>query len=159
MNLPLLVLILPGCDRPAVEVTDVVDLGALETTSAVKARDGGYSGTFRGRSVWLYGDTILSLAGEDGSAWRDNSWSWTDDADGADGITGFTEPVDALGAPCELFPETADEAAYNDAHRDQDVDGDGASDCEEPCGGREVLWRKFGLLPEQVAQRIREWLR
>jgi hypothetical protein len=37
-----------------------------------------------------------------------------------------------LGAPEEFFPETEEEHAYNVAHS-----GEG---CEEPCGGREVLW-------------------
>ncbi|MCB9675463.1 MAG: DUF4185 domain-containing protein [Alphaproteobacteria bacterium] len=79
--------------------------------------------------MWLYGDTILAFAGEDGSSWRDNTWSWTDDLAAP---TGFAEPVDGLGAPAELFPETPEEAAYNVAHR-----GD---PCVEPCGGREILW-------------------
>lgn len=129
--------------RPAdLTVANVTDLGPLPTTTSVKGRDGGYSAGFDGRTVWLYGDTILSLAGEDGSSWRDNSWSSSLDLDGSDGLDGFEEPVDALGAPVEFFPETEDERVYNEAHRDVDLDGDGASDCEAPCGGREVLWPK-----------------
>ncbi len=122
-----------GC-QPDAAVTAVAvhDLGPLETTPAVKVRDGGYSVLFGDRSVWLYGDSILSLEGEDGSAWRDNTWSWTTDLDGSDGTTGFDEPVDALGAPEEFFPETDEEAQFNAAHR-----GD---DCIEPCGARKILW-------------------
>ena len=122
-----------GCPPgAAVTPVGVTDLGPLETTGAVKARDGGYSVLFRGRSVWLYGDSILSLEGEDGSSWRDNSWSWTTDLDASDGTTGFSEPVDSLGAPEEYFPETDEEAEFNAAHR-----GD---DCIEPCGARKILW-------------------
>lgn len=135
-----LVLVLAGCDRAAVRVLAARELGPLETTGAVKARDGGYSVAFGGRSAWLYGDSVLSVVGEDGSAWRDNTWSWTEDLDAVDGLDGFTEAVDDLGAPLPFFPATADEAAYNDAHRDVDRDGDGVSDCEDPCGGREALW-------------------
>lgn len=126
--LPLLL----ACTPAPFAVLATHDDGPLETTPAVKARDGGYSVTFGERSVWTYGDSILSLSGEDGSSWRDNTFSWTLDRDASDGVSGFTEPVDALGAPMELFPETADEAAYNAAHR-----GD---PCEEPCGAREILW-------------------
>ena len=122
-----------GCEpAPGVEVVGTRDLGPVETTAAIRARDGGYSVSFRDRSVWLYGDTILSLAGEDGESWRDNSWSWTVDLDASDGVTGFQEPVDALGAPEEFFPETQEEAAFNAAHK--------GADCEDPCGAREVLW-------------------
>jgi hypothetical protein len=129
-----------ACHTASVRVRDVTDLGPLQTTDAIKARDGGYSARFEGRSLWLYGDTILSLSGEDGSSWRDNSWSSTEDSDATDGVDGFTEPVDALGAPVEFFPETEEEATYNVAHREMDHDGDGVAECEEPCGGREVLW-------------------
>jgi hypothetical protein len=130
-------------------VVDVTDLGPLETTPAVKARDGGYSAAFQGRSVWLYGDSILSLAGEDGTSWRDNSWSFTADLDPSDGLSGFEEPTDALGAPVEFFPETADEAAYNDAHRDT-----GAGCADEPCGAREVLWPKAMVTSEDDASAL-----
>ena len=121
-----------ACSPPAVRVAAVEDVGVLETTSAVKARDGGYSGTIQGRSVWVYGDTILSVTGEDGSAWRNNSWSWTTDFGFPQT---FSEPVDALGAPYELLPQTDEEAAYNADHRD-----DGSGNCEDPCGAREALW-------------------
>ena len=121
-----------GCAQADIEVLRVDDLGALPTSASIKGRDGGYSARVGDRSVWFYGDTVLSLEGEDGSSWRDNTWSWTTDLDLTDGVDGFTEPVDALGAPREFFPETPEEAAYNDAHR-----GD---PCLDPCGGREILW-------------------
>lgn len=128
-----MLLLLLAC-HPAADLNIVAtrDLGPLETTDAVKGRDGGYSVTFGDRSVWLYGDSILSVTGEDGSAWRDNSWSWTEDLDASDGITGFEEPTDGRGAPEEFFPETQDEADYNQAH--------GGVTCIDPCGAREILW-------------------
>jgi hypothetical protein len=91
----------------------VEELGTLETSERIKGRDGGYSGAWRGRSIWLYGDTILALEGEDGSSWRHNSWSFTEDLDPADGISGFVERTDAKGAPRELFPPTQEEAEFN----------------------------------------------
>lgn len=131
--LPLFCLLFPGCrPDPGVVVLGTRDLGPLETTDAVRARDGGYSERFGDRTVWLYGDSILSLEGEDGEAWRDNTWSWSTDLDASDGVTGFDEPVDGLGAPVEFFPETAEEAVFNEAHK-----GD---DCEDPCGARRILW-------------------
>jgi hypothetical protein len=138
-----LLLALAACQpAPGVAVVATRDLGPLETSAAVRARDGGYSMSFEGHSVWAYGDTILAAPGADGVAWRDNTWSSTLDLDATDGVTGFTEPTDTAGAPEELFPETPEEAAYNAAHRSRDDDGDGVDDCEAPCGGREVLWPK-----------------
>ncbi len=129
-----------GC-RPSAEVRDSHDLGVLETNPLIKGRDGGYSGLYQGRSVWLYGDSILQEAGEDGSSWRHNTWSWTDDLRASDGVTGFEEPVDSLGAPREFFAKTEAEAAYLQTHEGEDC-------IQEPCGAREVLWP--GPLVEDV---------
>ena len=117
-----------------VEVVGARDLGALEVTDAIRGRDGGYSVLAWERSVWAYGDSILAFEGEDGSAWRNNTASWTADRDAADGVTGFSERVDGLGAPIELLPRTAEEAEFNAAH-----DG-GDPNYEEPCGARKMLW-------------------
>lgn len=95
-------------------------------------RDGGASFQVGSRTIWTWGDTVLSAPGADGEQWRDNSVSWADDLDWREGLPEFTGPTDAAGAPLELFPETTEEAAYNAAHR-----GDS---CEDPCGAREVLW-------------------
>lgn len=124
------VLVATACTRK-VEVG--TDLGPLEQDAAIKGRDGGYSVRWGDRSLWVYGDSILSLEGEDGSSWRNNTWSWTLDLDATDGITGFTQPVDALGAPLELFPQTEAEASFNEAHA-----GDPCA--ESPCGARYALW-------------------
>ena len=127
-------LLAAACADPAALTARAVrDLGPLPTNPAIRGRDGGYSALVAGRSVWLYGDTILAAPGEDGSSWRNNTWSWTLDTAAADGLNGFAEPLDAQGAPLEFFPVTADEADFNQRHA-----GD---PCQEaPCGARRVLW-------------------
>lgn len=126
------VLLLAACAGEDVQLEQAKEMGLLETTTAVKGRDGGYSGLVFGRSVWLYGDTILSLEGEDGSSWRHNSWSFTTDTNAADGLGPFEERVDDLGAPRPFFAGTAEERAFNAAHAGED--------CEDPCGARRALW-------------------
>ena len=41
----------------------------------VRARDGGYSGSVWGHSVWVFGDTVLAAPDEDGLTWHHNSFS------------------------------------------------------------------------------------
>jgi hypothetical protein len=114
-------------------VIATTDLGPIERTAAIRGRDGGYSERFQGHSVWLYGDSILAWEGEDGTAWRNNTASWTLDMDASDGLSGFEQDEDGLGAPREVLPRTADEAAFNDAHAGDDC-------AEEPCGARYAVW-------------------
>ncbi len=119
------------------------DLGVLPTHPGIRGRDGGYGGTFAGRSVWLYGDTVLEEAAADGRRWRHNSWSATTDFDASDGLTGFLEPLDAAGAPEEFFPQTIDEQTWNDIHF--------VDDCTvEPCGSRWAVWP--GAMVEDAAR-------
>ncbi len=122
-----------GCREQISLRVEVAEVGKLETSALIKGRDGGYSGTFQGRSVWLYGDSILAKEGVDKSSWRHNTWSWTMDLNAKDGITGFLERHDAIGVPTEFFPKTAEEAAFNQAHA-----GDPCK--EKPCGARYALW-------------------
>ncbi len=115
-------------------VESAVELGPLDFMDVVRARDGGFSAGWRGRSVWVFGDTILGANGEDGTAWRSSTWCSTQDMDADDGLSDLTEPVDSLGAPYEFLPFTADEKAFNDAHRgEQCTAGD-------DCGARYALW-------------------
>jgi hypothetical protein len=136
-------LVLAGCRRspagPAASflVAAVRDLGPLPQAAPIKGRDGGYSGLFAGRSVWLYGDTILASAGEDGTAWRNNTASLTSDLDASDGLGGFSEERDARGAPREAYPQTADEHDFNIAHSEVLRGKDG---CQKPCGARWAIW-------------------
>ncbi len=132
---PLLAL---GCVAPELRVVTSTELGPLQTNDAIRSRDGGYSTEWSGRSVWVYGDTVLATPGADGALGRDNTASWTEDisADVDAGITGFTEHVDALGAPVALFPVTPAEADYNEAHA-----GPGCQPPDDdPCGARQLLW-------------------
>jgi len=118
---------------PECAVKSTTDMGVLEQAATIRGRDGGYPGLFAGKSVWLYGDTMLDVENEIGSKWLNNSWSWTEDQNAADGITGFVERTDAAGAPTEFYPQTPVEEEFNDAHR-----GD---PCQvEPCGARWALW-------------------
>lgn len=134
----LLVLSLPlvGCDcepESALLVTAVRDLGPMVQNDPIAGRDGGYSAKFGDRAVWVFGDSIMTRAGVDGSSWRNNTWSWSFDDTPEDGLGPFEESRDAAGVPLELFPQTPEEAAFNQAHA-----GD---DCEvAPCGAREALW-------------------
>ncbi|MCB9640300.1 MAG: DUF4185 domain-containing protein [Myxococcales bacterium] len=125
--------VLLGCERSPNLGVDVQETGILEASPLIKGRDGGYSGLFGGRSIWVFGDTILTKEGVDKSSWRHNSWSWTTDLSAKDGITGFQEDNDTLGVPKELFPKTDAEATFNEAHK-----GDPCK--EKPCGARYALW-------------------
>ncbi len=123
-----------GAARPPamVRVQAVTELGAMPMSSLVRARDGGYSARLWGHSIWVFGDTVLAAPDEDGLTWHHNSFSITDDMSAADGITGFSERVDAAGAPRYLLAPTASERAFNFAHMGES--------CEAPCGARYAAW-------------------
>jgi hypothetical protein len=137
----LLCLALVACKQqqpaPAFAVVRARELGPLPQSTAIKGRDGGYSGRFAGRSVWLYGDTVLAFDGEDGTSWRNNTASTTTDLDASDGVEGFVEDSDGKGAPREFFPQTSDERAFNVAHSEA---LQGKDKCQQPCGARWALW-------------------
>lgn len=116
-------------------MVSVKSLGRMEQPSAIAGRDGGASGRFRGRSVWVYGDSVATARGTYPTTWRNNTMSWTGDLDAADGVTDFIQPEDTLGAAREFFPRTMAEEAFNAAHVDL---GDGM--CAEPCGARYAIW-------------------
>lgn len=123
----------PEQNTAALRVTAVHDLGAIENNSAIAMRDCGYSAIFEGRSVWIFGDTILTTANEHNRFLQCNSWSSTYDIDAGDQLSGWTEEVDAVGAPTEFFPLTAAEKQYNEMHR-----GD---HCQEaPCNALWAIW-------------------
>lgn len=121
---------LPEADALLVSATDV---GKLETNANINGRDGGYSAVYKGKSVWLYGDTVLSVADARGRNWLNNSWSYTEDLNASDGITGFSERLDSAGAATEFFPQTKTETTFNDAHY--------GANCAVPvCGARWAVW-------------------
>lgn len=125
--------LLLACQEPGPKVTSAEEIGVLEQSEAIQGRDGGQSARLFGRSVWIFGDTVLNVPDEEDRNWHHNSVSWTEDTDAGDGLSGFEEPLDPVGAPAYLMSPTDEEAAFNDAHWD---DGD----CVEPCGARYAVW-------------------
>jgi hypothetical protein len=121
--------------KAALTVVSVQQLGPMEKPATINGRDGGTSGRFAGRSVWVYGDSVATAQGTYPSTWRNNTMSWTMDLDAFDGITGMVQPTDTLGAAREFFPRTTDEESFNAAHIDL---GDGK--CAMPCGARYAIW-------------------
>lgn len=143
--LPLLPLLL-ACQGPELTVVAVQELGPIEQSSFVSGRDGGYSARVFDRSVWLYGDTVLSMENEDGSTWCNNSASWTEDFDASDQIEGFEDWVGDRGIPVEFLPRSLDEQLFNQAH---EADEEGSCR-EQPCGARWALWP--GAIVEDAAR-------
>jgi hypothetical protein len=122
-----------ACSGPELMVVSVTELGPIEQSEFIRGRDGGYSAEVFEHSVWLYGDTILSIEDSTGSNWANNSASWTRDFDASDGLTGFSDYLGERLLPGEFLPRTEEEQAFNEAHD--------ADDCrEDPCGARWALW-------------------
>ena len=117
---------------PALRVRSATEIGVVATQPAIQGRDGGFSIAVWNRSVWVYGDTVLTVPDEDGATWHHNSFSITADLDASDGITGATERLDAAGAPLHFLAPTPDERAFNLAHAGET--------CEEPCNARWATW-------------------
>jgi hypothetical protein len=138
---------MPGCGSsgppPSLAVVQTTDLGPIGSNPEILGRDGGYSGTFAGKSVWVFGDTFLANPNAEGQTLISDSWEWTTDLNAADGITGFQERDDAAGAPAMLLTYTAAELAFNNAHQ--------GNPCpQQPCGARWALWP--GAVVEDTAR-------
>jgi hypothetical protein len=124
-----------GNSGPAADVTVVqsTDLGAIGSNPKILGRDGSYSGVFGGYAVWLYGDTFLANPNAEGQTLISDSWAFTSDFNAQDGITGFQEREDSVGAPTMFLQLTATEQAFNAAHA--------GNPCQQqPCGARWALW-------------------
>ena len=114
-------------------VANVTDLETIPTNPDILGRDGGYSTVFQGYSVWLYGDTFLAVPNAEDFTLISDSWSYTKDLNAQNGISGFQERLDSVGALTMILPETPDEQAYNAAHN--------SNRCQQqPCGARWALW-------------------
>lgn len=129
----MLLLTLLACADPGPPVALAEPLGFVEQSADIQGRDGGMSVLAWGRSNWIFGDTVLNVEDALSHTWHHNSVSWTEDLDAADGITGFTEPLDAAGAPAHLIPPSEAELEFNLAHY-----GDPCA--ETPCGARWAVW-------------------
>ena len=118
---------------PDLTMVKTTDLGTLPTNADILGRDGAYSAVFQGYAVWLYGDTFLAKPDAMGRGLISDSWSFTSDLNAQDGITGFQERLDSVGAPTMILPQSPDEQAFNAAHN--------GNPCQEqPCGARWALW-------------------
>jgi hypothetical protein len=122
----------PNGSAPGLQIVKVTDLGPIATNPDILGRDGGASALFQGNSVWVYGDTFLAKPNAENFGLISDSWSFTTDLDASNGITGFKERLDSVGAPTMILPETAAEQAFNQAHN--------GNHCEQPCGARWALW-------------------
>ena len=125
-----------ACRSAGPEATSAVEVGVVGQSDTIQGRDGGGSAILWGRSYWHYGDTVLDMPDEYGQNWHHNSYSITEDFDARDGIDGFLEPPDPVGAPRHLIPPSPTELAFNMAHWS---DEDGECD-EQPCGARWAVW-------------------
>lgn len=145
--MPVLLLLALACSSPGPSVVSAEEIGVVEQSPDIQGRDGGPSARIFGRSVWTYGDTVLEVEDERGTTWHHNSVSWTEDSDASDGLSGFQEPLDSVGAPAHLIPPSTEEQAFIDAHS-----GD---PCEvEPCGARWAVWPGAPLWDEEGQQAL-----
>ncbi len=101
---------LGGCSSSSPGLPSI-DLGALSKPAVVTARDGGAAALVGGRMLWTFGDTLMTVTGADGFNYRSATAGW-----GSVGDLQLDEELDAMGAPFQLFPFTAEEAAYNAAN-------------------------------------------
>lgn len=105
-------------------VRAVRDLGVIEVNPAILQRDAGFSAFFQGQSVWLFGDTLLEFPSADNRQMLSSSLSATYDIDAGDGLAGFSENVDAVGAPAAFFPMTDSEQLFNASHGEEMCEGE-----------------------------------
>jgi hypothetical protein len=140
------VLVLAACNPSAeLVVVEAEQIGTVPRSEWIQGRDGGGSSQAFGRSVWVYGDTVLEMDAEDGTNWHTNSY---DLADRDSWMTGFETPSDSVGAPRYFVELDAEELAWNDLHA--------AEECAEPpCGVRWALWPSN---PQFDATRNRAWI-
>ena len=118
---------------PRINISSVQDLGPIANGTGVQVRDCGYSANLEGKSIWIFGDTILDIDNADNQRLLCNSWSSTDDLDAEDGLADFSHRMDDVGAPKAFFPMTAAEIEFNKRHQ-------GVPCPEAPCGARWAIW-------------------
>lgn len=112
--------VIVAADRPLPgpgPIQGVEDLGPVRWDHRILGRDGGLSARWRDTTVWVFGDTITSVAGGDGDRWSNNSSAVTTDLDASDGIALVppkgVEHLDGAGLPGEYLPLSAAERAFN----------------------------------------------
>ncbi|MDO4557550.1 MAG: DUF4185 domain-containing protein [Planctomycetia bacterium] len=123
----------------AVRVERAEDVGALTFGPLIHVRDGGVSGAWRGKSIWLFGDTVTTRPAESGLNWLSNTVAITDlPAPTTDSGTDSAADPERAGTPCdcrfeeysdrmepplEFIPWTPEEAKYNAQNFTAQVDG------------------------------------
>jgi hypothetical protein len=127
-------------------VQSATPLGLVLQNPVVNARDNAESALFRGKSIWTFGDTSMSVPGARNKFWDDNSLSWTTNLDASGGIALERDLVDSTGAPREFLPLTQAEAKYNYTH-------DKAHCTARPCGAELALWAQQ-VVPDEARNRL-----
>jgi len=113
-------------------------MGLMAQDSRVRNRDAAYSTGFNGTSIWVYGDTSLTVVGADGDAHADNTSNTRTDLNAADGIAAGVEKLDSAGAPSEYIPRSNWERFFNQVN---DPDVCGTPSPEDPnCGQQYFNW-------------------
>jgi len=131
----------PPADAELV-VGTVREIGTVSRHPAILKRDCGFSAVFQGQSVWLFGDTLLETPNTQNMKMISNSLSCTFDIDAEDGLAGFFENVDEVGAPAVFFPLTEEERTFNARHA--------GKLCEEaPCNTAWHIWPGTIVVDEQ----------
>ena len=123
-----------GPPAPSPLIASLREVGSVPNPPGAGGRDVGCSLRFGGHSVWVFGDTFFADAAADGYHWRASTWSYTDDADGSDGLSGWSHALGADGKPRALLPHTPDEQAFDDAHNGDPCPAGG------DCGARHTAW-------------------
>lgn len=111
-----------------VRVESAEDIGALTFAPLIHVRDGGVSGAWRGKSIWLFGDTVTTQPAASGLNWLSNTVAITDVPEDPESLESlcdcrFTEYSDRMVPPQEFVPWTQEESEYNSQHFTSQVDG------------------------------------
>jgi len=131
---------------PIPPVLSVTSLGTVVQNPDILGRDGTFSALVGGVSLWTFGDTPLSVPGQEGNYWDDNSLSWTTNLDASQGITLNHDLLDSTGAPAEYLPYLPWERKYNDEH-------DKNHCTENPCGAEFAMW-DGPVVPDPARNRV-----
>jgi hypothetical protein len=102
--------------QPGFRTVSFQELALIPQPGVIRGRDGARSAALWGKSVWTFNTTVLNQNDIEGRNWHNNSFAFTDDVVGSDGVAGLTETLDAAGAPVRILEATQDEAAYNANH-------------------------------------------
>ena len=122
-----------GREPAELKVVSVEALGAVQQDAELLGRDGGYTATRQGQTVWVFGDSVFTVPNANGDTFISNTWSLTNDTNAGDGIDLSTVGRDEAGRPVELFPYTEQERQFNRLHA-------GENCIEPPCQQRVALW-------------------